>query len=141
MLSILFNKLPLLNSSNEWKFTPLHHAAKKSNLRLCRLFLENTNNKNPASAYKGCCLKKNKSLHNKTKKDNSGCTPLDFAVNKNASVEVLRLLMAHTNDETALENAKKLIKIKLAKKAKKARMAKKGNALEPLPLKKGERKS
>ena len=49
--------------------------------------------------------------------------------------------MAHTNDETALENAKKLIKIKLAKKAKKARMAKKGNALEPLPLKKGERKS
>ena len=141
MLSILFNKLPLLNSSNEWKFTPLHHAAKKSNLRLCKLFLENTNNKNPESAYKGCCLKKNKSLHNKTKKDNSGCTPLDFAVNKNASVEVLRLLMAHTNDETALENAKKLIKIKLAKKAKKARMAKKGNALEPLPLKKGERKS
>ena len=108
---------------------------------MCKLFLENTNNKNPESAYKGCCLKKNKSLHNKTKKDNSGCTPLDFAVNKNASVEVLRLLMAHTNDETALENAKKLIKIKLAKKAKKARMAKKGNALEPLPLKKGERKS
>ena len=105
---------------------------------MCKLFLENTNNKNPESAYKGCCLKKNKSLHNK---DNSGCTPLDFAINKNASIEVLKLLIPYTNDETARENAKKLIKIKLAKKAKKARMAKKGKAMEPLPLKKGERKS
>ena len=108
---------------------------------MCKLFLENTKNKNPESAYKGCCLKKNKSLHNKKEKDNSGCTPLDFAINKNASIEVLRLLIPYTNDETAQENAKKLIKIKLAKKAKKARMAKKGKAMEPLPLKKGERKS
>ena len=93
---------------------------------MCKLFLENTNNKNPESAYKGCCLKNNKSLHNKDgHKDNSGCTPLDFAINKNASVEVLRLLIPYTNDETARENAKKLIKIKMAKRAKKARKAKK----------------
>ena len=39
------------NSANFWRQTPLHLAAKRGHLDVCRIILENVKDKNPVDTY------------------------------------------------------------------------------------------
>ena len=73
-----FRKLFLYkNSQNKWNGTPLHEAAGYGHLQVCKLIIENIEDKNP--------------------KNNLGDTPLHLAA-KSGHFEVCKLIIENTED-------------------------------------------
>ena len=60
------------NPANFWRQTPLHLAAKRGHLDVCRIILENVKDKNPVGL--------------------DGWTPLDFAA-ENGHLEICELIL------------------------------------------------
>ena len=69
-------KLPGIFLKNSWGQVPLHHAGKYGHLDICKLILENTENKDV------CKLQ-----------DNLGNSPLSWAI-RNQHTEVINYFMA-----------------------------------------------